>query len=64
MDFEEKFDDSDEIIVLDSDSDDEVETEDVFEMKVPAKKAPEIITLDSDSDNDDTESKLVTKIEK
>jgi len=56
MDFEEKFDESDEIIVLDSDSDDEVETEDVFEMKVPAKKTPEIITLDSDSDNDDTEN--------
>ena len=64
MDFEEKFDESDEIIVLDSDSEDEVENEEVFEMKVPAKKTPEIITLDSDSDNDDTESKLVTKIKK
>jgi len=54
MDFEEKFDESDEIIVLDSDSD---EAEDEVEMKVPIKKTPEIITLDSDSDSDqDTEN--------
>ena len=57
MDFEEKYEESvDEIIVLDSDSDENVENEDVFEMKVPVKEAPEIITLDSDDSN--TESKI------
>jgi len=52
MDFDEKFDESEEIIVLDSDSDDEDVTEDEVEMKVPMKKPPEVITLDSDSDED------------